>query len=272
MEGPALRAFLRAFHERYPGITAQSMNFLTDERGRTSYQILARAALDSNAGARILDAGCGDGVLLAEIRHSSSRARLAGIDLVFSEIECAKLRIPDATLVVGDITQRLPFDTGEFDVVTAHLVLMLLGALDGTIAEIARITAPGGRLLFVLDDFLNDAPVLMHLMRVALEAADASVPDLWSRATADARIYDGIALERLLAEHGFAQVSTRRLMMRGTLDRESAWRLVRGTYPVGQLEESQLAHARDAVYAESERLNQPMVVMPLKIVAARIEK
>ncbi|MEO9170051.1 MAG: methyltransferase domain-containing protein, partial [Candidatus Baltobacteraceae bacterium] len=265
MEGAALRSFLRAFHERYPGVTAASMEALADESGENSYRLLAEIALEDKRNARVLDAGCGDGVLLAEIRRMSAVAHLSGIDLVPSEVSLAKARVPDATIVSGDITQPLPFPDSAFDVVTAHLVMMLLGPIDATLQQIARVLRANGRFAFIVDDFVSDAEIFTHLVNVAIRATPASVSDLSARFSADARIYDSTVLKALLHKHGFDGFRERRIILRSEVDAASAWNLVSGTYPVGVLEESQLELARIAVGAEIAALGSATVRFPLKV-------
>ncbi len=267
MEGPALRAFLRAFHERYPGVTASSMGFLTDASGKSSYRIVAEEALEGVEEPRVLDLGCGDGILLAEFDRYSPGVTLAGMDLVPSEIDLAKALVPNATLVCGDITKPFPFFDAAFNVVTAHLVMMLLGPIDKTLDQVSRVLAPDGRFVFVVDDFGDDAKVFTRLMGVAINAMGAPVPTFAERSPADPRIYESRKLAALLEQHEFFDFREKRVLLRGALNSESAWGLLRGTYPLGVFEVSKRELARRAVSEEVALMSESEVVLPLKVIA-----
>lgn len=269
MDGEALRVFLRSFHERYPGITAASMASLTDESGQSSYCVLAQEALAGTVAPRVLDLGCGDGVLLAQVAKMSPAAQLTGIDLVPAEIALAKARLSHAVLVCGDITQPLPFPDSAFDVVTAHLVMMLLGPIETTIAQVARVLRPGGSFTFCIDDFAEDGAAFTHLVNVAIAAAGNEPRNPAPRAAADRRVYEPNALESLLSDHGLAMCAQWRVLFRGTVDSRTAWEIVRGTYSVGAIDAGRLDRAERAVKAEVEKIGNPIVTFPLKYISAK---
>ena len=77
------------------------------------------------AGRRILDAGCGAGLLLAALRDGG--AIVTGFDKSAGMIELARRRLgDDADLQVADLGSPLPFPDNTFDDVTASLVLHYL--------------------------------------------------------------------------------------------------------------------------------------------------
>jgi demethylmenaquinone methyltransferase/2-methoxy-6-polyprenyl-1,4-benzoquinol methylase len=57
-----------------------------------------------------------------------------------------KRRRPDLALVAGDAT-ALPFADGSFDVVTISFGLRNVVDVDGALAQLLRVTRPGGRLV-----------------------------------------------------------------------------------------------------------------------------
>jgi SAM-dependent methyltransferase len=111
------------------------------------------------AGRRILDAGCGSGLLLAALRDGG--AIVTGFDKSAGMIELARRRLgDDADLQVADLGSPLPFPDDAFDDVTASLVLHYLEDWGPTLAELRRVLKPGGRLIVSVEHPF--AITLMH--------------------------------------------------------------------------------------------------------------
>lgn len=93
------------------------------------------------AGRRVLEAGCGTGLILRELVPLASCA--VGIDLSAGMLQQARgrgLRVAQASL------ERLPFADASFDVVCSFKVLAHVQQIRPALAELARVTRPGGRL------------------------------------------------------------------------------------------------------------------------------
>jgi SAM-dependent methyltransferase len=91
---------------------------------------------DESHGTRLLDVGCGVGLLL---RAAQRRGVLvAGVDTAADRLEVARWALPDADLREGD-PDALPFADGTFDVATASGGAAVL-------AELVRVVRPGGRV------------------------------------------------------------------------------------------------------------------------------
>jgi SAM-dependent methyltransferase len=114
---------------------------------KTSYDrptILAMAG--DVRGKRVLDVGCASGGLTELLLDRG--ASVVGIDLNPRLIERARERLDDrAEFLVADISERLPFDDGSFDVVCASLVLHYLADWTRPLGEFARVLRPGGRFV-----------------------------------------------------------------------------------------------------------------------------
>lgn len=100
------------------------------------------------AGARVLDAGCGDGALACVA--AGRGAEVTGVDpdpamLVAARSRAAKAGIP-ATFLEGQV-KRLPFPDATFDVVVSVTVLCFVVDAAGAVREMARVLRPGGRLV-----------------------------------------------------------------------------------------------------------------------------
>ncbi len=93
-------------------------------------------------GAHILEVGCGTGLVLQRIARFARQAR--GVDL--SEGMLAKARERGLDVVEGSAL-ALPFADGEFDVTCSFKVLAHIPDIQRALAEMARVTKPGGVLL-----------------------------------------------------------------------------------------------------------------------------
>ncbi len=90
---------------------------------------------------KILDFGCGYGQSTTEL--ISEGFDVWGVDISAAEIERAPREIRDR-LTVLDEDGRAPFPEGHFDVVYSMTVFEHVADLETAVAEIVRLTAPGG--------------------------------------------------------------------------------------------------------------------------------
>jgi 2-polyprenyl-6-hydroxyphenyl methylase/3-demethylubiquinone-9 3-methyltransferase len=107
--------------------------------------IAARTAL---AGHRVLDVGCGGGLLSESIARAG--AQVTGIDLAPGMIEVARLHAAESSLSIDyrmaaaeELAQQSP---GRFDVVTCMEMLEHVPDPAAMIATLAKLLCPGGDL------------------------------------------------------------------------------------------------------------------------------
>ncbi|WFN34128.1 class I SAM-dependent methyltransferase [Methanogenium sp. S4BF] len=98
-------------------------------------------------GARVLEAGCGNGKSLASLCRGGCDA--IGCDIAASALRLAQRTGPAALLVQADV-RRLPFRTATFDAVVAVHIISALTEPERrrAAAELHRVLVPGGTLLF----------------------------------------------------------------------------------------------------------------------------
>ena len=109
---------------------------------------LAERSLAALSGTRrLVDVGCGTG-RFAVFAAERLGARVWGVDASAEMLREAKSR-PGARGVGWRRADaaHLPFRDGWFDAAHSHLVLHLVDDLPAAIAELARVLAPGGRLV-----------------------------------------------------------------------------------------------------------------------------
>lgn len=105
--------------------------------------------LQARRGERILDVGCGNGRDLLPLLEAGCVC--TGIDCSPEMIAEARRRLPPACtsrceLLVADAT-RLPFADGAFDAVFSSEVIEHIPDWRAAVTEMARVLAPGGRLV-----------------------------------------------------------------------------------------------------------------------------
>jgi SAM-dependent methyltransferase len=108
---------------------------------------------------RALDVGCGAGAFAYAV--APHVAEVIGIDGDEALLAAARDGAPpNATFVAGDAA-ALPFGYGEFDVVGCLRLLHHVRRPELVVAELARVTRPGGRILLV--DQLGDIDPMVSL-------------------------------------------------------------------------------------------------------------
>jgi SAM-dependent methyltransferase len=100
-------------------------------------------------GAVIADLGCSSGYLLEELHERWPDALLVGVDLVASGLRSASRNVPEAELVLADVT-RLPFGDATVDAVVSANLLEHVPDDAAALAEVARVLRPGGRAAIIV--------------------------------------------------------------------------------------------------------------------------
>jgi SAM-dependent methyltransferase len=95
-------------------------------------------------GERLLDVGCGAGLLAEQARGRFGEVH--GVDIAEAAVSLARERGVKAS-VVNLNTDPLPYPDGFFDVVTFLGALQLVTDLSAPLSECARVLRPGGRFL-----------------------------------------------------------------------------------------------------------------------------
>jgi SAM-dependent methyltransferase len=91
---------------------------------------------------RLLDVGCGGGLLLRDALASG--ARVTGLDHSEEMVRLTRERAPRAEVVLGS-AERLPFEDASFTAIAMSIVLFFLPNPIAALRECRRVLAPGGR-------------------------------------------------------------------------------------------------------------------------------
>ena len=122
---------------------------------------------------RALDVGTGAGALALAL--APLVRDVVGLDPVPELLELARARrLPNSEFVEGDGT-ALPFPDGSFDLAGTHRTLHHVSRPDRIVAELARVTRPGGHVL-VVDQLAPDdadAAAVLHTFETVRDPSHA---------------------------------------------------------------------------------------------------
>ena len=139
---------------------------------------------------RVLDVGCGTGVLLEQLRRRHPGLELQGIDPSEGMLGVARDWCGTDVLVAHGRAERLPFPEDAFDVVFSVSALHYFEDPPQAIAEMRRVLRPGGRVVIV--DWCADY-LAMRLFARWLRLRGGTL----------GRIHRAEELDGLLKDHGF---------------------------------------------------------------------
>jgi demethylmenaquinone methyltransferase / 2-methoxy-6-polyprenyl-1,4-benzoquinol methylase len=172
-------------------------------------------AVDTRPGERVLDLAAGTGT--SSEPFADAGALTAACDFSLGMLRVGRRRRGDLSFVAGDAT-RLPFEPHVFDAVTISFGLRNVADPDAALAEMLRVTRPGGRLV-VCEFSRPTLPVWRtvyteYLMRAlpAVARRAASNPDAYVYLAESIRAWpDQRALAERVAAAGWTSVQWRDL-------------------------------------------------------------
>jgi SAM-dependent methyltransferase len=199
-------------------------------------------------GDKVLDVGCGTGVLAREaLRRAGQKGRVVGLDLNEGMLAVAARAEPEIEWRRGDAAS-LPFKDASFDVVVSQFALMYFPDRAACLRQMWRTLAPAGRLSVAVWAPLERAPGFRMLVDIAARQCGNEAASVLR---APFVLGDQTALARLFADGGIvgAEIALHAGSIRFPSVREFVRTEVKGSPLAGMISDP----AMETLAAECER-------------------
>jgi len=206
-------------------------------------------------GSRVLDIGCGAGMLAAAA--AARAASVIGFDMAEEMVKLARRLHPRLQFEQG-LADALPCSDGQFDAVVGNLLLPHLPDPDAALRELSRVLAPGGRLALSM----WSSPATSRFLGIVLDAVAfaraPAVPGIppgpppW-------RFSDEKELQRLLSRAGLKSTEIRTIAFRQPVESVDAlWdAMLTGTVRTASLVAGQPEEVQRRIRASFDELARP---------------
>lgn len=145
--------------------------------GRWSRPVARRFVdwLDVPAGRRWLDVGCGTGALTETVLDRAAPAAVLAVDPSSAFVRHAAARLSGADVRQADAAS-LPAPDASVDAVVSGLVLNFVPDRAVALAELRRVTRPGGVVAAYVWDYADGMEMMRHFWDAAAELDPAAGP------------------------------------------------------------------------------------------------
>jgi SAM-dependent methyltransferase len=158
-------------------------------------------AAEIRRGDKVLDVGCGTGVLAREaLRRVGEEGQVVGLDLNEGMLAVAGRTEPRIEWQRGDAAS-LPFEDMSFDVVVSQFALMYFPDRVASLREMWRTLAPGRRLAIAAWAPIDHAPGYQMLVEITVRRCGREAADVLA---APFVLGNRVELAKLLADSGIS--------------------------------------------------------------------
>jgi ubiquinone/menaquinone biosynthesis C-methylase UbiE len=137
-------------------LSAATLKHLREQWWDDAFTDFVKDTLQPRPGRRILDVGCGRGKAQVHLsRLRLTQVQLFAVDIALDRVQAALATAQSHNIRAGFAAAdacALPFPDGTFDSTFTVAVLQHIGEVSRAVAELARVTRPGGRIVAVEPD------------------------------------------------------------------------------------------------------------------------
>jgi SAM-dependent methyltransferase len=186
--------------------------------GRFSQPLAAEflAVVDPRPGQRVLDVGCGPGIVTALLVDRLGAAAVSALDPSPPFVEAALRRFPSLDIRLG-AAEELPWASDSFDQALAQLVVQFMDDPVRALGEMRRVTRPGGLVAASVWDYGSRRSPLSHFWDVVHEREPDHPAEGGRPGVADGE------LVALFEEAGLHDVRQEVLTVRVTMSGADGW-------------------------------------------------
>jgi SAM-dependent methyltransferase len=209
------------------------------------------ALLHPQPGQRALDVGCGPGALTGPLVAVLGAGAVSAIDPSPSFLDAIRSRFPGVDVRSG-LAESLPYADAVFDLTVAQLVVHFLADPGAALAEMARVTRPGGLVAVSVWDFGGGRDPLATFWR-AVREEDQAAGEAQRFGSREGQ------LAELLGATGLHDVRAATVTARLTFEEFNDWwqPFTLGVGPAGDYVQSLRPDRRDRLRGRCEQLFGP---------------
>jgi SAM-dependent methyltransferase len=212
-------------------------------------------------GNRVVDVGCGTGVLAREaLRRVGQEGQVVGVDLNEGMLAVAARTEPKIEWRQSDAAS-LPFDDASFDVAVSQFALMYFPDRVASLREMWRMLAPGGRLAVAAWAPIDRARGFQILVEIAVRQCGREAADVLA---APFVLCDQVELAKLFGDSGISGANV--TLHEGSIQFPSVKEFIRIEVKGSPLAEMLSDDVMQALAAESEHALVEFVVPSGEIV------
>lgn len=194
----------------------------------------------SHPGQQVLDAGCGTGYFSRRWRELGKQ--VSALDLAPGMLDFARQRQAADRYLLGDI-ERIPLPSASVDICFSSLVVQWCSDLPAALAELYRVTRPGGLILF----------------STLAEGALRELGDAWQQVDGERHVNDFLPLTQIVSAcHPYRHQLTADWQ---TLSYPDVMTLMRSLKGIGA---THLHHGREAGLLSRQRLAALQAAYPCR--------
>jgi len=142
--------------------------------GWTVNEVVAEELAGLTPPAMVLDLACGTGVTLRLLQRAFPDAELTGVDLSPAMAEVARTQIPEAHVIVDEVTHFAARWPHQFELVTAVGGLEFVPDLPQLLVSMKNLVAPGGHLIVTYEPIVEGS-IQQSEARVAIPVGSGVV-------------------------------------------------------------------------------------------------